>query len=150
MATGRDIFRGKNPGLNVFAEEIFVGVSGHRSVWRKISTLGANHDLLALETSCCKLLDGCADVSFAALKSVIDGSGENVDAFFHRGDGRGCISLVSLCVRLPEVSANPHGRKHEASPFSETACDGPPPHPSPLPLSSPFRAHLAPQPPPPH
>src|SRR5258706_15623425 len=122
MAVGRDILCRENSGLNVFAEDIFVGVSGHREVRRQISTLGANHDLLALETSCCKLLDGGAEASLAALKSVIDGSVENVDAVFDRGDGRGCIPLVSLCVRLPEVGANPHGREHQAMRFSKMAC----------------------------
>ena len=124
MATGDDIFCGENSQLNVLAEEIFVGVSRHRPVRRQISTFGADHNLLALEIFCCKLLDGRADASFAALQSVIDGSVENVDAVFHRGDGRRCISLVSLCVRLPEVSAEPQGGEHQTVRFSEMTYRG--------------------------
>src|SRR5258708_26655652 len=124
MAAGGDIFRGKNPGLNVLAEEIFVGVSGHRSVRRQISTLGANHDLLALETSCCKLLDRGAEASLAALKSVIDGSVENVDAVFHCGDRRGRIPFIGPGVWLAEVCADSHGREHEAMRFSKMAGGG--------------------------
>src|SRR5258708_26206008 len=103
---------------------MLVPVGRHGPVGRKVTALRAYHDLLAFEAFRGKLPDGSAEASLAALKSVVDGSVENVHAVFHRRDRRGCISLVSLCVGLPEVCANPYGREHEAMRFSKMACGG--------------------------
>src|SRR2546427_7593306 len=73
MTAGRDILRGENPRLNVFAKEVFIRVTRHRSIRRQVTALGAHHDLLAFESFCCKLLEGSADASLAALKSVVYG-----------------------------------------------------------------------------
>src|SRR5258708_31743356 len=80
VATGGDIFRGEDSGLNVLAEKILVRVGRHGTVGRQVTALRAHHDFLAFEAFRGKLPDGSAEASLAALKSVVDGSVENVHA----------------------------------------------------------------------
>ncbi len=124
VAAGGDIFRGEDSGLNVLAEKILVRVGRHGTVGRQVTALRAHHDFLAFEAFRGKLPDGSAEASLAALKSVIDCSVHHIEAALHRRNSRRRIALIRLCVRLPEVCANPHGREHQAVRISKMACGG--------------------------
>src|SRR5437773_6729409 len=71
-----------------------------------------------------KLFDGSAEASLAALKPVIDGGVENVDAIFHRRDRRRRIAFIGPGVWLAEVCADPQRGEHQAVRFSKMACGG--------------------------
>src|SRR6266404_9285801 len=73
MTSCRNVIRGENSGLNVFAEKIFVRVGRHGSIWSQVAAFGAHHDFFAFESAPRELLDGCAKAALAALKPVIDG-----------------------------------------------------------------------------
>ena len=53
MTSRRNILRAEDSRLNVFAEKIFIGVGGHRTVGRQVAALGAHHDFVAFEALCC-------------------------------------------------------------------------------------------------
>ena len=119
MAAGGDILRGENSRLNVFAEEVFVRVAGHRPVGRQVTAFGAHHDFVSFNAFRHKLPDGRADASFAALKSVIDRRVDYIDAAFHRRDGCCRITLIRLFVRFPEVRADSERGERQPLHFSK-------------------------------
>src|SRR5882762_5503442 len=124
MAARRDIFCAENSGLNVFTEKIFVGVGGHRTVRRQVAALCAYHDFVSFKTLRGKLPDGRGDTSFAALKPVVDGGVDYIDAALDRRDGRGCVAFIRFCIRLTEVRADPERREQESLRFAKMASGG--------------------------
>src|SRR5260370_19300279 len=121
MTAGRDIFRGENSNPNVFAEEVFVRVAGHRSIGREVTALRAHHDFFAFETFRRHLPEGRADASLAALESVVDRSVDHIDAAFHRRNSRRGIAFIRLCVWLPEVCTNSQRGERQSLRFSKMA-----------------------------
>ena len=119
MTARRDIFRAENSRLNVFAEEIFVGVPGHGPIGRQVTTLRAHHDFVSFNAFGRKLPDGRADASLAALKSVIDRGVDHIDPAFHRRDGRRSVALIRLSVRFPEIGADSERGEQQPLPFSK-------------------------------
>src|SRR5436309_8320244 len=124
MTAGGDIFGTENSRLDVFAEKIFVGIGRHCSIWRQVAALGAHDDFVTIETFRGKLPDGRADTALAALKPVVNGGVDHVDAALDRRDGRCGIALIGFCVRLSEVGADSDRGEHHSLRFSKMTVGG--------------------------
>src|SRR5207248_6261097 len=85
VAPGNDFLRRKDARLNVFVKKIFVGIGRHGAVGGQVTAFGANHEFVARDIFLGQQLDGCSDAALAALKSIVDGCVDYVDAAL---DGR--------------------------------------------------------------
>src|SRR5205814_10018322 len=61
---------------------------------------------------------------FAALKPVVNGGVDHIDAALDRRDGRCGIALIGFCVRLSEVGADSDGREDQPVSLSKMALGG--------------------------
>src|SRR5215469_17171969 len=94
MAAGGDVFGRENSLVNVFLEEIPVGVGGHGAVGRKVAAFCAHEDFVARKSFVPEDLQSGADASFTALQAVIDSRIDHVDSGFHGGDDGGGVAGV--------------------------------------------------------
>src|SRR5207248_11221127 len=124
MTAGGDILGVETSRLDVFAEKIFVGIGGHRTIRCQVAVLGAHDDFVTIEAFRGKLPDGRADTALAALKPVVNGGVDHVDAALDRRDGRCGIALIGFYVRLPEVGADSDGSEHHYVCISKMAFGG--------------------------
>ncbi len=124
VAARDDVFGGEHAGLKVLAEKIFVGILGHGAVWSQVAALGANHELVARKSFCCKLFDGRTDVALAALKTVVNGCVDKIDAAFGCRDDRCGVTRIDLRIGLAEIGADSERRHHQPVGFAKVAIGG--------------------------
>src|SRR5690349_10879138 len=106
MTAGGEILRAENSLLNVFAKKIFVWIRGHGPIGCQMATFRAQHDFFARKPFRGKLLERGADAALAALKAVVDGAVDDVDAVFHGGNDSGGVSRISFLVGLSKIGSD--------------------------------------------
>src|SRR5258706_1353495 len=113
MASGGNVFCGKNSRLNVFVEEILVWIGWHGAVRRQITSFGAEDKFVAKDAPGGELLDGRADGTLAALEAVVDRGVDEVDAVLRGGDDCFRVGAVSAGIRLAQISSDADGGDHQ-------------------------------------
>ena len=106
MASGSDVFGGKNSALNVLVEKILIGIGGHFSVGSQIARFGAENKLIARIAFRFQLNKCRANAAFATLKPVIDRRVGDVDSVLDGRDDSSGVGSVSAFVRLAEIGAD--------------------------------------------
>jgi hypothetical protein len=111
MAAGCNVLGLKDSALHVFLKKIAVGIGGHPAVRSEVAGFRANYHLLARKAFFFQLDESGSDAAFAALKTIVDGGVDHVDAVFDGHDDRGRIGGVGAFIGLPEVGADTKRRK---------------------------------------
>src|ERR1700676_2741723 len=110
MAALHDIVGLEDARLDVLSIKVFVGLGGHETVRRQISTFRTKNGFFARETFLHELLQCRPDAAFAALKTIIDRGIDDVDSAFDGRYDRGGIAAVGFVIRLAQISADAYRR----------------------------------------
>ena len=102
----------QNSGLDVFACEVAARILRHDAIQRKISSLGAHKNFIAIQFSGSKQLrQSRANVALRTLVAIINRGIEKVDARAQSSDSRLDVGLIGGIVRLAQIGPEPNGRE---------------------------------------